>query len=260
MNYEPNFNDSDINLSGIVVRKHGGSKAFVIAAALTLFGALLSFVLDIILAAIAFKGSDAFYEQLGLIPDVLISLVSLGVSIVVFIGLYRFYLFCNGRREDGNGLRLVVTTVGVSYVLSFIQSIFTMIQETEGAVDAFSMVLSAGLTGCLLYYVFKKISSSVDYVYSSLDGRPTGKISRVVLFLTRATFILFILLIVLCLFTRSGLNIILEYETDPELIALANDSIELFNQLIYVITAMLPTAIANLLFSRIIVKFRNDMP
>ncbi|MBR6562358.1 MAG: hypothetical protein IKK70_00270 [Clostridia bacterium] len=260
MNYDPNFNDSDINLSGIVVRKHGGSKTFIIAAALTLFGALLSFVLDVILAAIAFKGSEDLYERLGLIPDVLISILSLGISVVVFIGLYRFYLFCNGMREDSNGLRLVVTTIGVSYALSFIQSIFSLIKETQGAVNALSIVLSAGLTGWLLYYVFKKISSSVDYVYSSLDGKPTGKISRVVLFLTRATFVLFVLLVVLCLFTRSGLNVILEYETDPNLIALANDSIELFNQLLYIIAAMLPTAIANLLFSRLIVKFRNDMP
>ncbi len=260
MNSGPNFDGQEIDFAGLAIRKHGGSNSFLIASLLILFGALLNMVLNVVLIILG----HASELSSGLVIDLILSLVSPALTILTFYGLYRFHQYCKGAVSGENGLKFILISLAISYCSSLLSSVTGVFAEPTAT--PFSTALSLLLSGWILYYFFNKIRSSMRYVESALNGRPIGKISRVIGFFTCATFIDCVLFIALLLLTYTAFQSILNVEiyNDPAYadIAISESDLQyidsILDQLMYFVVPLVPTAIGNLMFFRMIRKFKQE--
>ena len=253
MNFDPNFNGQEINFSALTVRKYGSSKSLFTAAWLLVFGTLLNLLMEVILLIKTEGFSFDIFSILGYVA----SIGAIAASIYIYFGIFKFNRFCNGIHVNDNGLKCILYGVGASCALAIISTALTA-EFSNDPVGNISTVLSIVLTGYVYYWYFSNVRSSINHIESSLSGKPTGKLSRLLGFITCGTFILLIVVAALFFLTNAGIEALIAVETDE---ALLNDLMfieEIYDEMKYFIIALIPTAIANLLLFRLIRKYKSD--
>ncbi|MBR4279328.1 MAG: hypothetical protein IKT34_04030 [Clostridia bacterium] len=254
MNYEPNFNGQEINFSALAVRKLGGSKKLFFAALLFILGSALSLLMEVILL---FKADSVEFDFFS-VGAYLFSLAGFASTVIISLGLFKFYKHCNGESPSNNGLKTLLYGVAASYVIAILNAAI-QIELTGSSTEILSAVISIAVTGYVYYLFFCKIKSSVDHIESALAGNPRGRLSRLLGFMTCTTFVLLAFVAFLYFTTNAGLDALMATETDPNMLADLQYLDSIYDELKYMIYALTPTAISNLLFFILIKQYKSKV-